>query len=228
MTLLTFVLASPALAMEPGEESIAAHKDKSAKKKDSDDEEESEKYKKRKFKGWTYQPFIQPGGGLQIQTSGEDTATSVVGGADVGVKYWKRKWVGTLYLGGTYTTGAALTGFEAHLGNDFGYRDKFWGLSAGLAGVYSAYDSLPAAAGAEVPVRVTAGPKRIYGFFGVAPVWYFEKGRHANGAPIGDEFTYEFGAGANLKGFHAEAAYVTTITRAGTFSTPTISIGINP
>jgi hypothetical protein len=228
MMLWTLALAGPALASDAaGVEVLAAQKDKSARKKD-DDDDESRKYEKRKFKGWTYQPFIQPGGGLQIQTSGDDTATSVVGGADVGVKYWKKKWVGTLYLGGTYTSGSALTGFEAHLGNDFGYRDRFWGLSAGLAGVYSAYDALPAAAGLQVPVRATAGPKRIYGFLGVAPVWYFEKGRHAKDAPLGDEFTYEFGAGANLKGFHAEAAYVTTITRAGTYSTPTLSVGINP
>ncbi len=211
----------------------------SGTKDSSDDETIFEKHKLRG--GWFWQPYVTPGGGVQINTSNADdgtvtatedsvSGTSAVAKVDAGIKYWKKKVKGDVFAGVSYTTGAGLNGFDVHAGDTIGYRTKYIGASIGGVAFYNAYSDstgkevLAPAAGVQVPVEVTVGPRKYYAFGGAAPAWLFEPSRHAEDALLGDEFEWSVGAGVNFKAFDAEVSYVSRTTAAGTTGTPTLTV----
>ncbi len=181
--------------------------------------------KKGKYMGWHYQPYVTPGGGVQVAENG----TSIVAGADAGVTYWKKKWKGDAYVGGSYLTGGSATGIEAHVGNQFGVRQKMWGLSAGLEGFYDQQSEAGGAAildpgvGVRLPVNLTVGPKKVHVFAGVAPAFLFTESRKAD-APFGDEFEWSVGVGSNTKYALARVGVTQRTTAAGTYTTPIVSL----
>jgi hypothetical protein len=192
----------------------------SSKKKES---------KKKTFMGWRYEPYVTPGGGVQINASN----LSVTAGADAGIKYWKKKWTGKVYLGGSYTTGDSLNGYDVHLGDQTGARLKYWGLTGGLEAFYNGYTyadgsgtDLAPSVGFDVPIQLTLGPKKYYVYGGVTPSFLLNEQRHADNVPLGDEFEWNVGVGVNYKGVNLQAAYAQRITAAGTVVTPTISLQI--
>ncbi len=182
--------------------------------------------KKGKYMGWHFQPYVTPGGGVQVAENG----TSVVAGADAGVTYWKKKWKGDAYVGGSYLTGGAATGIEAHLGNQFGVRQKMWGLAAGLEGFYDQQSDTDGAAildpgvGVRIPVNLTVGPKNVHAFVGVSPAFLFSESRRGGDAPFGDEFEWTVGLGSNTKFALARVGVTQRTTSAGTFTTPIVSL----
>ncbi len=181
--------------------------------------------KKGKYMGWNYQPYVSPGGGVQIDGSN----TSVVAGADVGVKYWKRKWAGNLYAGGTYLTGSGVSGYDAHLGNTTGARLKYWGASGGAELFYDAQMTsgggsiLDPSLGLGVPVSVIVGPASVYGTATIEPAWLFSEARRGADVPLGDELTWSVSLSANIAGVRGSVGFAQRITAAGTFNTPTVS-----
>lgn len=235
MLLLSLVLAAPAADLpvdpdvqEAGRPSSGSSSDSggSGKKKTASDDGGT-KGKKGKILGWTWQPYIAPGGGVQIDNSG----TSVVAGADAGIIYTKRSWSGDLYAGLDYTTGT-VTGYDVHAGNVIGTRKKYWGVQGGAEFVYSAYAStdgsfdLDPSAGVGIPVEVTVGPKKYYAFGGVTPAILFTQSRSVPGLAPFDELEWNVGAGVSWKGVKAEAGFAQRITAAGTINTPTISVNV--
>jgi hypothetical protein len=234
------VVEGPQPAAESSGESFGASRDTgsssssgSGKKKDGknskkDSSSSGSFFKKGKLWGWRYQPYVTPGGGLSITGGG----TAIVGGADVGVKYWKKQWQGNLTAGGSYTTGDALTGYDIHGGNEFGRREKWWGVTAGAMLFYNGYvadngDALDPSAGLEVPVEVILGPKKYYLYGGVAPAWLFEETRHTSTLPFGDELEWSVGGGLNLKWITAEVGFNQRITSVGVINTPVISLSLS-
>jgi hypothetical protein len=199
------------------------------KKKKKDDDSGGATSKKGKLWGWTYRPYVSPGGGVNIANGG----AAVTGAVDVGVRYHKDNWKGDLQLGGAYTTGAALNGWDVHAGNEFGRREKWWGLTAGLVGFYNQYldedgkKSLDPSIGLDVPIEATVGPRKYYGFAGVTPSFLFNKDRHVASLPFGDELEWNVGAGLKLKWITAEVGFAQRITTIGTINTPTISVSIS-
>ncbi len=186
------------------------------------------KGKRKKFMGWSWQPYVAPGGGVQIDASG----TSVVAGADVGILYAKKTISGNVYLGGSYLTGSGVSGYDVHLGDTTGYRGKLWGLEGGAEVFYNAQmyengtDILPASGGVGVPVKVTVGPKKYYGYASVQPSWLFTEARRASTLPFGDELEWGVGAGLKLKWFQGEVGFAQRVTSAGTINTPILKIGL--
>ncbi len=204
-------------------------KDKDGKGKDKDKDDD-----KTKIAGFTIEPYVSPGGGVQIDTSG---GTAVTAGVDVGVIYTKKKLEGNLYVGGAYITGEGVSGYDVHLGNTLGYRADYWGAAGGLAITYNGQtntetgeDILAPALGAQIPVDIKVGPKKYYATAGVTPSWYFDDARkpEAGEVPLGDEFEWRVGAGLKIGDFKGEIGYATLYTSAGTYSTPTLSVGYNP
>jgi hypothetical protein len=200
----------------------------SSKKKNSSDSGDTT-FDKGKLWGWTYRPYVTPGGGLTIANGG----TSVTGAVDVGVRYWKSKWKGDLSAGGSYTSGSALSGYDVHGGNEFGRREKWWGASVGLVLFYNGYlatdttAALDPSGGLDIPVELTLGPKKYYVYGGVTPSFLFNKTRHVDTLPFGDELEWEVGAGLKLKWITAEAGFNQRITTVGVINTPTISLSIS-
>ncbi len=189
---------------------------------------------KGKLLGFTWEPFVQPGGGVQIDGSGD---TAITAGADVGIRYWKRKIKGEVYVGGAYLTSADLAGYDIHLGNKTGYRPKYWGAALGVLGTYNGQsnlttgeDVLKPAFGVGVPVEVTAGPKKYYVKGGVMPSWYFDEARKPapSVVPFGDEFTWNIAAGLKFGQFKGELGFAQRITGADTYNTPTLNVGWAP
>lgn len=190
-------------------------------------------FKTGKIGKWKYQPYVMPGGGVTI--NGSDA--SVAAGVDAGVRYWRKNWEGDLHAGGSYTTGDGLNGYEVHAGNDFGRREKYWGLSAGLELLYSGYTyddlsvAMAPAGGIGIPVEVTLGPKKYYAYGGMMPAWYTDRQRQVNWNQVdaigfGDEFEWFAGAGAKLSWINGEVGITQTVTVAGVVTTPTISVSI--
>jgi hypothetical protein len=174
---------------------------------------------KKKWLKWWWQPYVQPGGGVQIDTSGGDLSATV--GVTVGTKYWKKKWQGDLHLGGSYIIGTgggdSLTGYELELGNDFGRREKYWGAQIGLSGLYSGYSTVDGATvldpsvGLGIPVELTVGPRKYYVYGGIAPAFYLnpdrQRGAYGKNDPLplfGDELSWTVGLGLNLTWVDAE------------------------
>lgn len=255
--LLALLLAAPSFAEEPSTPADDAAYGKKSKKdsKDSKDSKSASKDNKddgssddggflgnkRKWLKWWWQPYVQPGGGAQIDTSNGNVSATL--GATVGTKYWKKKWQGDLHVGGTYTIGTGsdgLGGYSVLLGNDFGRREKYWGAQVGLAGTYNGYTStsgesvLDSSVGLLVPIEVTVGPRKYYAFGGIQPGWYLDPDRQRgaygkNPLPLfGDEFSWTVGAGLNLSAVDAELGWTSTTTSAGTYGTPTVSVVWNP
>ncbi len=210
-------------------------KGKDGKGKDKDKDKDTDDNEKRgKILGFNWEPYVEPGGGVQIDTSG---GTAVTAGADVGIHYYKKKVDGNLYVGGSYLTGTGISGYDVHLGNEIGYRADYWGAGGGLAVTYNGQtntdtgeDILAPALGVMVPVDIKVGPKEFYGTAGVTPAWYFEEARKpdAGEVPLGDEFQWRVGAGLKIGDFKGELGYATLYTSAGIYSTPTITVGWNP
>ena len=232
--LFTTALASPSTDADPAtaESAVRKQKQKSQDGAKGDDDDLSKM--KGKLLGFTWEPFVQPGGGVQIDGSGD---TAITAGVDVGVRYWKRKIKGELYVGGAYLTSAELAGYDLHLGNKTGYRPKYWGAALGVLGTYNGQsnlltgeDVLKPAFGVGVPVELTVGPKKYYAKGGVMPSWYFDDARKpAPGlGPLGDEFTWNVAAGLKLGQFKGELGFAQRITGAATYNTPTVNVGWNP
>lgn len=227
--MLFLLLAAPSFADDaasilPGP--VADARDDAAQKKGKKKDDDGKKGDKRKFMGWTWQPYVAPGGGVQIDASG----TSAVAGVDVGILHHKGKATGDLYAGVDYTTGSNMTGYDFHVGESLGYKQKMWAAGAGLELLYNGYTSadgsfdLEPSAGVAVPVRLKVGPKKYYVKGGVTPAIYFAKKRGVeNLGPI-DELAWNLGAGLRYKGIRGEVGYEQTITRAGVISTPTVSL----
>lgn len=230
----------PERPVPPAEEAGAARDDDapqlggggssgSKKKKKNKDSDNETSFKKGKFLGWNFRPYVSPGGGLTISDGG----TAITGGVDVGARYWKDKWKGDLSAGGSYTTGALLNGYDIHAGNEFGRREKWWGLSAGLIGFYNGYISedgkseLDPSVGLDIPVEVVLGPKKYYLWGGVTPSFLFNETRHVESLPFGDELEWGVGAGLKLKWITAEAGFTSRITTVGVINTPVISVSIS-
>ena len=249
--LLLLPLSTPALAAEPAaffapdtlfapsDDAAAKGKGKGKSKNEDDggkknnDVEDDLSHMKGKLLGLNWEPFVEPGGGVQI--NGKTTA--VTAGADVGIRYWKKKLKGELYLGGTYITADNLSGYDVHLGDQTGYRAKMWGAGGGVEVTYNGQtntdtgkDVLKPALGVKVPVQITVGPKKFYGKAGVTPAWYFDDARKpsAGQVPFGDEFEWNVAAGLKLGQFKGEVGFAQLITSAGTYNTPTINVGWNP
>lgn len=207
-------------------DSGSGKKNKNKNNSDSSSSDLGNTFKKGKIWGWNYRPYVSPGGGLSIANGG----TAVTGAVDVGARYWKQKWRGDLQLGGSYTTGTSLSGYDVHLGNDFGRREEWWGVTLGALLFYNGYtsgkQSLDPALGLDVPLSVIAGPKKYYLFGGVTPSFIFNSDRHVKGLPFGDELEWEVGAGLHLKWITAELSYNSRITTIGVINTPTISVSI--
>jgi len=196
-------------------------KGKKGKKK-----QKKQKGKQRKVAGWSVQPYVTPGGGAQIS----DGAKTASVGADGGVLYWHKGWNGNAYVGGSYLQGGNVSGFETHVGNQIGVRRKMWGVSGGLEGFYEQQNFasgdayLAPAWGLRTPVTTTVGPKRMFGYVGVAPAWFLNDARAAAPeAVLGDEFEWSVGAGGRFKGMSGTVGLTTRQTAAGTITTPTVS-----
>lgn len=186
-------------------------------------------FKKGKVWGWTYRPYVTPGGGLSILSGG----TAITGALDLGVRYSKEGWKGDLSVGGSYTTGAALQGYDVHGGNIFGRREKYWGLTGGLVLFYNAYGE-PGSAGAldpsvglDVPIEVTVGPRKYYAYGGVTPSFLFNEDRHVEGLPFGDELEWGVGAGLKLDWIALEVGFTSRITTIGVINTPMLSVSLS-
>lgn len=195
----------------------------------SNDTSGAKKGKKKKIFGWNYQPYVMPGGGVSINSS----VTSVNAGVDVGISYWRKKWVGDLYAGGSYTTGDGLNGYDLHVGDVMGQRQKYWGITGGLELVFNGYtyaDGSPAmkpAGGLNIPVEIVVGPKDYYAFAGVTPGFFTDKSRNAEVAGVIHELSWHAGAGANLKWVTGEIGIMQSITSAGVTWTPTLSVNVS-
>lgn len=198
-------------------------------------------FAKGKIGKWNYQPYVTPGGGVQINTSNSgDTATSIVAGVDVGVKYWRKDWAGDLYAGGSYTTGDGLNGYDLHLGDATGIRDKYWGATLGLEGFYNGYlysngsSAMKPSAGVAIPVELTAGPKEYYAFGGVTPSFLADASRRVDWSDpaydgafgFGNEFEWHAGVGIKLKGVSGELGFAQSVTVAGVQNTPTVALSV--
>ncbi len=230
---------------EPAFPEVSVDATAKSKKKDGkgNDEKKEDKKKKNddddegmggKILGLNWEPYVQPGGGVQIDASGD---TAVTAGADVGIRYWKGKLKGDLYLGGQYITSDTIGGYDLHLGDTTGYRAKYFGIAGGLEAKYDGQtdivtgeDILKPAFGVGVPVELTVGPKKYYAKAGVMPSWYFDEARKpaAGEVPLGDEFQWSVGAGLKLGQFKGEIGFAQLITSAGTYNTPTLVLGYNP
>jgi hypothetical protein len=180
-------------------------------------------FAKGKIGKWTYQPYVAPGGGVQIGTSGD--TTSIVAGVDVGVKYWRKRWTGDLYVGGSYATGDSLNGYELHLGDQMGRREKYWGLEGGLEVIYSGYtyangsNAMKPSIGAGVPIDLTVGPSKYYLFVGATPMYFAEQSR-------GLEGEWHVGAAARLDWLTGSIGFTQYRSAAGVQNTPTLTIGV--
>lgn len=233
--MLALLLCQSVLAAEPDYASThasdAAAKNKGGKKKGEDEDEG----KSSKILGLNWEPYVAPGGGVQIDSSGE---TAIIAGVDVGIRYWKKKLEGNLYAGAGYIAGENLSGYDIHLGDTTGYRAKYWGAAGGLEGTYNGQtstetgkDVLAPALGVKVPVEITVGPKKYYAQAGVTPAWYFDESRKASAGgpvPFGDELHWHVAAGLKLGKFKGELGFAQLITSNATYNTPTIAIGFAP
>lgn len=243
LTLTLVTLATPARADAPPvvlpvtEDAVAKEKkkkDKDGDKKKKNDDDDDPSAMKGKILGFTWEPYVQPGGGVQIDASG---GTAITAGADVGIRYWKKKVQGDLYAGGSYLTAENLAGYEVHFGDQTGYRAKYWGAAGGIQASYDGQtntatgkDILTPAFGVGIPVEVTVGPKKYYAVAGVMPSWYFDESRKpsAGEVPLGDEFEWHVGAGLKLGQFKGVIGFAQRMTTAGVYNTPTVQVGWNP
>lgn len=190
--------------------------------------------------GWSWQPYLEPGGGVQIYAADGGTHTSAVAQVDLGIKHWKKKLQGDLYGGVAYTAALgsgdtdALNGYDVHLGETVGWREKYWGVGIGARGFYNGYTDmagnsvLDPAIGVAVPVEAKVGPSKYFAFAGIAPAWIADPDRHADGLPVMDELTWTVGAGIAFKRLEGTAAYVSTTTAAGVVSKPTLTLTWKP
>ena len=245
--MLALLLCQSVFATEPdyaptvaAEATDAASKNKGGKnkgggEKGGSENADDENGKRSKILGLNWEPYVAPGGGVQIDSSG---GTAVTAGADVGIRYWKKKLEGNLYAGAAYITAENLSGYDVHLGNTTGYRAKYWGAGGGLEGTYNGQtnietgkDVLAPALGVKVPVEITVGPKKYYAQAGVTPAWYFDESRKASAGgpvPFGDELGWHVAAGLKLGSFKGELGFAQLITSKGTYNTPTLAIGFAP
>lgn len=187
-------------------------------------------FKKGKIWGWSFRPYVTPGGGLTIGNGG----TAITGGVDVGVKYWKKKWKGDLMAGGSYTSGTNLNGFDVHAGTEFGRREKWWGVSAGVLGFYNGYvgedasdPTLEPSLGLDIPVELVVGPKKYYAWGSITPSFLFNDDRHVESLPFGDELEWGVGVGVKFKWITAQAGFTSRITAVGVINTPSLSVSIS-
>jgi hypothetical protein len=249
---------TPEVSPEPSErESSFGNSGGGGSKKKSgsggSDDESSKYFKVFKVGKWKVQPYVEPGGGLQIGTADEETVTSVVAGAEAGLHHWRKKWDGNLYVGASYTGGSAYNGFEVNLGEELGIRKKNWGLSWGLEAFYDAYTSenletLEPTGGVNIPLLLTLGPKKYYGFVGLTPGFVTNPNRAiipgklagtvgvCNGVVggncanpkndffIGHEFSWTVGVGVSNKYLRGQVGIVHEINASTSLWTPVLTL----
>jgi hypothetical protein len=201
----------------------------SASSSKSTDSSGAKKGKKKKIFGWSYQPYVMPGGGVTIN----EAATSVNAGVDVGIDYWRKKWIGNLYVGGAYTTGDGLNGYEVHLGDVMGAREKYWGLTGGLELVYNGYtysdgsSAMKPSGGVNIPIELAVGPKKYYGYAGVVPGFFTDASRNAQVLGVFHELEWRAGVGVKVKWIRGEVGIAESITSAGAVWTPTLTLNVS-
>lgn len=197
----------------------------------------SKLFKVQKLGKWKYQFYVLPGAGAQINGS----TSAVSAGADVGVKYWRKEWKGDAAVGASILTGTGVNGYDVHLGNIFGRREKYWGITGGLDGFYNAvtyddpgYTDLAPSAGVGIPVELTVGPKKYYLQAGIEPAFLSDRSRWVRwDAPaydgafgFGNEFTWHVAAGLNIEGINGEIGFAQSVTAAGIINTPTLTLAL--
>ena len=197
----------------------------------------SKLFKVQKIGKWKYQFYVLPGAGAQINGS----TSAVSAGADVGMKYWRKEWKGDAAVGASILTGTGVNGYDVHLGNTFGRREKYWGITAGLDGFYNAvtyddpgYTDLAPSLGLGIPVELTVGPKKYYLQGGIEPAFLSDRSRWVRwDAPaydgafgFGNEFTGHVAAGLNIEGITGEIGFAQTVTAAGIINTPTLTLAL--
>lgn len=228
------ILSEDAAAKDKKKGKGTTKSDSESTQSSSDGKKKKKKKKEPTFLGLTLEPYVEPGGGVQID-SNENIA--VTAGADVGVRYTKDKLAGDLYLGGSYLTGEGISGYDVHLGNTLAFRDEYFGIGGGLALTYNAQtntltgkDIFAPSLGVKVPVEATIGPKQYYGLLGVTPAWYFDEARKpdAGEVPLGDEFEWHVAGGLTINEFKLQAGYSMMFTSNGTYSVPTLTVGYAP
>jgi hypothetical protein len=197
------------------------------------------KRKKKKYPYWDHDPFITPGGGIQVVGANGNTTTAVTVGGQAGVdsvymqsKAWPRVG-GTSRLGVTYlatdTSNGNSEGLDVRAGSFWGPRWQKASVQIGPDLFYNQWsygqDKLDPTYGVELPVTAelslfgTPG-LRLWG--GVAPAWVSEESRRvdwqnsdATLPGIGHEFTYMAGASGVLQGVSINANYQYRITALG-------------
>lgn len=220
--------------------SKSGSKKSGSKKKSSDDDEglslgDGKIFKPFKVGKVKVTPYVSPGAGVVVTSTGTAPTASLGGGA--GFKYqYKKKYRGDLHLDYNQLVGTStdsLSGRDLHLGNDFTYREKTWGLTVGGAYFFNEYyqgDTVVQApsGGLELPIRVDIGKRKLYGYGGVTPAMVFNEARNkgTNTVPGGfDEMTWVVGAGGKVSGLRVEVGYQSRVTPQGTFNTPIFTVG---
>ncbi|HND33247.1 MAG TPA: hypothetical protein PLA94_24785, partial [Myxococcota bacterium] len=84
--------------------------------KKNNEEDVGKVFKTMRVGEWRLKPYVRPGGGVQIGAGNDGAVASVVAGADVGLRHWKKPWTGDAFVGASYTAGSSLNGLEIHLG----------------------------------------------------------------------------------------------------------------
>lgn len=229
--------ASDSSTKKSSEKSDSTKSDGKDSKNSGVSESEGKIFKTFKIGKWKVKPYVSPGGGAQI--NGSDLSGIV--GVDAGFKYWRKKWAGDLYAGGSYTIGAGSSGYDVHLGDETGARLKYWGATLGLVGAYNGYvfndgTSIKPALSASIPLKLIVGPKKYHFAVGIAPVFTGDKDRHVDWSKtdaigFGDEFSWMVAAALKLKTFSAKVTFTQNVYGGGdgtaiVTNTPTISVGL--
>lgn len=241
-TLVCPASASDALTT-PAAESMAigsasdSSNDKDKKDSSSSSSESDGKiFKTFKIGKWKVKPYVEPGGGVLI--NGSDLSGTA--GVDAGFKYWRKKWAGNLYAGGSYTLGDGSSGYDVHVGDETGARLKYWGATIGVIGAYNGYTfndgtTIAPAISGSLPVKVIVGPKKYHIAVGIAPALTSDKSRHVDWSRtdaigFGDEFSWSVAGAVKFKSFSAKVTFTQSVYGdngdAVVTNTPTISIGL--
>ena len=171
--------------------------------KKNNEEDVGKIFKTMRIGEWRLKPYVRPGGGVQIGSGKDGAVASVVAGADVGLRHWKKPWAGDAFVGASYTAGSSLNGLEIHLGESFGARQNMWGISLGLTGFYDMYTSsagqakMESTGGVDIPLNVVIGPRTFYGYIGLTPTFVTNPDRQIKeGSIVGTIKSCERGVGA--------------------------------
>jgi len=170
---------------------------------------------------WKFQPYIAPGGGVQIATGSGTSVKSGIASVNLGLTQKHKPWAGDAMVGVSYTTGSANTGVEFHVGESFGAREDFWGASLGLTGFYDTFYGAPTL-GVDIPIEVIIGPKKYYGYLGYTPTYVSNPDRKVEG--FANETSWNIGFGLKTKVLSGEVGIIRETNVEGTFLTPVVTL----